>query len=36
METSARTKIESFNLGRGNFKALFEAIEREQESRGTL
>ena len=25
-----------FNDGKGNFKALFEAIEREQESRGTL
>ncbi len=23
-------------VGKGNFKALFEAIEREQESRGTL
>jgi 4-hydroxyphenylpyruvate dioxygenase len=24
------------SFGKGNFKALFEAIEREQESRGTL
>jgi len=24
------------SFGKGNFKALFEAIEREQENRGTL
>ena len=24
------------SFGKGNFKALFEAIEREQEARGTL
>ena len=26
----------SKSFGKGNFKALFEAIEREQETRGTL
>ena len=33
-EIIQRKGVKSF--GKGNFKALFEAIEREQENRGTL
>ncbi len=29
-------RVGSNSFGKGNFKALFEAIEREQDSRGTL
>ena len=34
LEIILRNGAKSF--GKGNFKALFEAIEREQEDRGTL
>ena len=36
VRTSGALQGSSLGFGKGNFKALFEAIEREQELRGTL